>query len=46
MANIYKRDYIREIQITVMGAMSVKRKRVESKQWIWADINGNEFGQI
>ena len=40
MANIYKRDYIREIQITVMGAMSVKRKRVESKQWIWADING------
>ena len=30
MANIYKRDYIREIQITVVGTMSVKR--VESKQ--------------
>ena len=32
MANIYKRDFIREIQTTVVGALSVKRKRAESKQ--------------
>ena len=36
VANIYKR----EIQTAVVGAMSVKRKRVETKQWIWLDING------
>ena len=31
VANIYKWDYIREVQTTVVSAMSVKRKRVESK---------------